>query len=281
MAAMAELTRQEASRKDSRRRPPRRVPTTVVRIVLVGAMCEVLAIVAGRAFDDLVWPLLAAPPVVTGAGLLCYRRRAIERAGVLAAGIVVGTLLAGLLTGAGPTDLLTGPFTGVKRLLTAEWPSPRRSADRGRGRLDARARDRRRGRARRTSAAAPRATGGGDRRLHRRDGDLGTGPPDAGHVVGARSHGAGADDAATRRRRPRHERARLAATARCSSCSPPSSSPRRSCRAPSRGRIVPTRVRRNAAEATATLARPGRGDGRASRSQPSRSTSSASPTDRR
>ena len=124
MAAMAKLTRQGPRARDSRRRPARRVPTTMVRIVLVGAMCEVLAIVAGRAFDDLVWPLLAAPPVVTGAGLLCYRRKAIERAGVLAAGIVAGTLLAGLLTGAGPTELLTGPFTGVKRLLTAEWPSP-------------------------------------------------------------------------------------------------------------------------------------------------------------
>jgi hypothetical protein len=120
---MAQLTQQNV-RRDARRRPARHVPTTVLRIVLVGAMCEVLAIVAGRAFDDLVWPLLAAPPVVTVAGLLCFRRRAIERAGVLVAGVVAGTLLAGMLTGAGPTELVTGPFTGVKRLLTGEWPSP-------------------------------------------------------------------------------------------------------------------------------------------------------------
>jgi hypothetical protein len=117
---MAHLT----TRRDSRRRPPRRVPTALLRIVLVGAMCEVLAIVAGRAFDDLVWPLLATPPIVTAAGLLCFRRRPIERAGALVAGIVAGTLLAGMLTGAGPTELVTGPFTGVKRLLTGEWPSP-------------------------------------------------------------------------------------------------------------------------------------------------------------
>jgi transglutaminase-like putative cysteine protease len=117
---MAQLT----TRRDSRRRPPRRVPTTLLRIVLVGAMCEVLAVAAGRAFDDLVWPLLATPPVVTAAGLLCYRRRPIERVGVLVAGILAGTLLAGILTGAGPDELVTGPFTGVKRLLTGEWPSP-------------------------------------------------------------------------------------------------------------------------------------------------------------
>ena len=117
---MAQLT----SGIDARPRAPRRVPTTLVRVVLVGAMCEVLAIVAGRAFDALVWPLLATPPVVTAAGLWCYRRTPIVRAGVMVTGVVAGTLLAGILTGAGPAQLVTGPFTGVKRLLTAEWPSP-------------------------------------------------------------------------------------------------------------------------------------------------------------
>jgi hypothetical protein len=121
---MAELTSQLTGRRESPRRPPRGVPTTLLRIVLVGAMCEVLAIVAGRAFDDIVWPLLATPPVVTAAGMLCFRRRPTERAVVLVVGIVAGTLLAGILTGAGPAELVTGPFTGVKRLLTGEWPSP-------------------------------------------------------------------------------------------------------------------------------------------------------------
>ena len=118
---MAELT----TRRDlRRRRPPRRVPITPLRVVLVGAMCEVLGIVAGRAFDTLVWELLVVPPIVTAAALLCYRRRAIERAGALVGGVVLGTVLAAILTGAGPDELVTGPFTGVKRLLTGEWPSP-------------------------------------------------------------------------------------------------------------------------------------------------------------
>lgn len=117
---MAELTRRE----DSRRPPARTVPTTALRIVLVGAMCMVLAVIAGRAFDETVWELLVVPAIVTAAGLLCYRRRAIERAIVLIAGIIAGTVAAALLTGADASQLLTGPFTGVKRLLTAEWPSP-------------------------------------------------------------------------------------------------------------------------------------------------------------
>ena len=117
---MAELKR----RRDQRRRSTPRLPTTVLRIVLVGAMCVVLGIIAGRAFDQIVWELLVVPLVVTAVGLFTYKRRAIERLGLSVAAIVGGTVLAGVLTGAGPTELLTGPFTGVKRLLTAEWPSP-------------------------------------------------------------------------------------------------------------------------------------------------------------
>ena len=50
MAAMAELKR----RRDQRRRSTPRLPTTMLRIVLVGAMCVVLGIIAGRAFDQVV-----------------------------------------------------------------------------------------------------------------------------------------------------------------------------------------------------------------------------------
>lgn len=117
---MAELTHD----RDTRRRAPRRLPTTVLRIVLVGAMCVVLGIIAGRAFDEVVWELMVVPPIVTGVGLLAYRRRATQRAGLLAAAVVVATVVVGLLTGAATSELLTAPFTGVKRLLTAEWPSP-------------------------------------------------------------------------------------------------------------------------------------------------------------
>ena len=64
------------------------------------------------------------------------------------------------------------PVNGRARSIRASWwPSPCMLA----------AGDRSRGRARRTSAAPPRATRRGDRRVHRRDGDLGAGPSDAGH----------------------------------------------------------------------------------------------------
>ena len=117
---MAQLTR----RRDSRRRSKRKVSTTVVRILTVGAMCVVLGLVAGRAFDEVVWELLIVSPIVTGAGLFAFRRRALARAGLFVAAVVVATVAVGLLTGAGASELLTGPFTGVKRMLTAEWPSP-------------------------------------------------------------------------------------------------------------------------------------------------------------
>ena len=67
-------------------RPRRPIPTTLLRIVLVGAMCAVLAVIAGgRAFDELVWPLLVPPPLVTAAGWLCYRRPLLVRYAVLVA----------------------------------------------------------------------------------------------------------------------------------------------------------------------------------------------------
>jgi branched-chain amino acid transport system permease protein len=59
---MAELNQ----RRDSRRRSTHKVPTTVPRIVLVGAMCVVLGVIAGRAFDEIVWELLVVPPIITG-----------------------------------------------------------------------------------------------------------------------------------------------------------------------------------------------------------------------
>jgi hypothetical protein len=118
---MAELT---PRRRDSRRRSGRTFPTTVVRILVVGAMCVVLGLIAGRAFDEIVWELLLVSPIVTGVGVFAYRRRAIERAALFVVAVVVATLVVGLLTGASTTELVTGPFTGVKRMLTAEWPSP-------------------------------------------------------------------------------------------------------------------------------------------------------------
>jgi hypothetical protein len=104
-------------------KPP--VSATPIRIALAGLMGVILAIIASRAFDALVWPLLAAPLVVTIVGLLSYPRRALERLVALAVGVVVGTVGAGLLAGADATELVTGPVTGFKRLLTTEWPSPR------------------------------------------------------------------------------------------------------------------------------------------------------------
>ena len=69
------------------------IPAIPIRLGLVGLMGVILAIIAGRAFDAVVWALLAAPVVVTGAALLCYRRRPLERLAFLALGVVVGKLI--------------------------------------------------------------------------------------------------------------------------------------------------------------------------------------------
>lgn len=112
-------------RRRSRRRSRAPIPATPLRIALVGAMGTVLAAVASRAFGQIEWALLAAPPIVTVAALVGRSRRPIERAVILAVGVIAGTIVAGLLGGADAGGLVDGPITGAKRLLTTEWPSPR------------------------------------------------------------------------------------------------------------------------------------------------------------
>ena len=112
------------TRAGRRRASPRPIPATPVRIVLVGLLCTVLAVIAGRAFDTVVWELLLAPVIVTAVGVAVHARRTRVRLVALAAGVVVATAFVGLLADATVGELVTSPFTGIKRLLTTEWPSP-------------------------------------------------------------------------------------------------------------------------------------------------------------
>ncbi len=116
------LTKRGARRRRHARRP---IPTTPIRIIVVGAMCVVLAVIASEAFDELVWALLVPPPLITAACLASYRRPLLVRYAVLGATVLISTAIAGLIAGAGLTEVLAGPFVGLKRLLTTEWPSPR------------------------------------------------------------------------------------------------------------------------------------------------------------
>jgi transglutaminase-like putative cysteine protease len=95
-----------------------------VRIVLAGMMAAMLAVVAGRAFDHVVWSLLAGPVLTTGAALVVRRRPLMLRAIAAGVAVVVATITAGVWANASVTELLTGVVTGPRRLLTTEWPSP-------------------------------------------------------------------------------------------------------------------------------------------------------------
>lgn len=95
-----------------------------IRIALVGAIGTILAVLAGRAFDDVVWPLLLPPPLIAVVGLLCWRLRLRLRAACLAATVIVTTVVAGVRAGADGSELASGLVAGPRRLLTTEWPSP-------------------------------------------------------------------------------------------------------------------------------------------------------------
>lgn len=97
---------------------------TRLRIVLVTAMCVVLAVVAGDIFDHVVVGLLA-PPVVCGAtALLAARAPWKLRLGLAVAAVAVGVTATVLVEDGSPADALRGPLTGPRRLLTTEWPTP-------------------------------------------------------------------------------------------------------------------------------------------------------------
>lgn len=97
---------------------------TRVRIVLVTAMCVVLAIVAGDIFDRLIPPLLATPVVCGGTALLVAPTPWKLRLAASLAGVVVAVVAAVLLFGGSLADATVGLVAGPRRLLTTEWPTP-------------------------------------------------------------------------------------------------------------------------------------------------------------
>ena len=101
------------------------VHVDVARILLVGAISVLLGIVASAAFDGLEWPLFVPPATLTAAAILVRRRSLLPRLGVAAAAAVGSVAIAGVWAGADdPSDLLSGIFSGPRRLLSTEWPSP-------------------------------------------------------------------------------------------------------------------------------------------------------------
>jgi hypothetical protein len=97
---------------------------TRLRIALTLVLGGCLAIVAGGAFDALLWSLFVPVVTVGAAAILLPRQRVLVRglAGVAAvlAGVVAAVLSAGGSLGDSARALVHGP----RELLTTEWPSP-------------------------------------------------------------------------------------------------------------------------------------------------------------
>lgn len=95
-----------------------------LRIVLVTAMCVVLAIVAGDIFDRLM-PALIVPPLLCGLTALVVVRLSWKfRLAASVAAVVLGVGAAVLLVGGSVADATVGIVAGPRRLLTTEWPTP-------------------------------------------------------------------------------------------------------------------------------------------------------------
>jgi hypothetical protein len=96
----------------------------VTRIVLVGGIGLLLAVVAGGVFGNVEWPLLAGPVLVTLAAIAVRDRDRIWRATAAGTATIAAALVVVLAAGGSPADIVRGVVDGPSQLLTTEWPSP-------------------------------------------------------------------------------------------------------------------------------------------------------------
>ena len=95
-----------------------------VRPLLAGLTGVVLALLGGHVFDDVLWPLLLVPVVVTAAAIVASRWRPAIEVLVSGAAVIASVVVATVLSDGTPADVVPGIRHGPKRLLSTEWPSP-------------------------------------------------------------------------------------------------------------------------------------------------------------
>jgi len=95
--------------------------TRVGLAVILGAL---LAVIAGGAFDEVLWPLFAPLLLVGPAVMLVTGRRIVVRVAVEAVAVLAGVALAVVLAGGTFGDVTDAVVQGPRQLLTTEWPSP-------------------------------------------------------------------------------------------------------------------------------------------------------------
>ncbi|HEY3486062.1 MAG TPA: transglutaminaseTgpA domain-containing protein, partial [Ilumatobacteraceae bacterium] len=95
------------------------------RTAVLGVEGIVLALMAGRVFDQQRWELVAAALVPAAIGVAVVGRswwvRALWCGGAALVGVSIAVVVAG---GDVPADVLTAFVDGPRRLLSTEWPSP-------------------------------------------------------------------------------------------------------------------------------------------------------------
>ncbi len=97
---------------------------TLVRLTLVGAMATLLALWAGDVFDQRVWSLLIAVIVPTLAMVGVRDRRWFVRVPVVVVSVVVATFAVAVVEDGGIGDVGVAATSGLRRILSTEWPSP-------------------------------------------------------------------------------------------------------------------------------------------------------------
>ena len=97
---------------------------TRIRLAVLAAVFVVLGASAGGIFDRFVWVLVIAPVVPIGLVALTVARRGVWRIGAAIIGILAATALAVFVVGGDAGDVVTAFSSGVRRLLSTEWPSP-------------------------------------------------------------------------------------------------------------------------------------------------------------
>ena len=99
---------------------------TRLRLGVLAAVFVVLGTAAGGIFDRFVWVLAVVPVLPIGLVALTVARRGVVRIGAAIVGILAATAVAVVVAGGDAGDIVTAFTSGVRRLLSTEWPSPYR-----------------------------------------------------------------------------------------------------------------------------------------------------------
>lgn len=103
-----------------------RLGLTRLRLGVLAAMYVVLGAASGGVFDRFVWTLIVVPLLPIGLVWLTARRSVWTRSAAAVGGVLVAIGLAVAVAGGTAGDVATVFASGVRRLLSTEWPSPYR-----------------------------------------------------------------------------------------------------------------------------------------------------------